>query len=371
VAVGYWRLDGQLAVSRSCRHCLRTVGGRPMLLPHLFDRTQFGYWRKSLLNYNTYWILTVLLGWFAIDQLYLRSPLTFVAKLVGNIFLFGIPYIYDVLQASLNQNKVKLYGTSAPILGQIGAGAGMFYDKAAPMSAVDKDRQWNFMIYALLLFATGIFGGESYFIGERMTGIIRTFMCLSIIFLPLAVIWWGYSLWQFFWKTEDVLDYHWQFFGAPKPERPIPLCPGILEQITIWVLETGKVIAEQIPGLNLIVLWLATIIQQLKVAYGFVAETVEAVAEAAPAVESAVQSVGSTEGFPAAVADERAAGQSGGAAAAQDATGLKPVGYGLIGLIVLIVVSGGTKFLNRVRQNVRSERSSKGTDDSPPEPGAI
>ena len=53
------------------------------MLPGLFNRTQFGYWQKSILNYNTYWILTVLLGWFAIDQLYLRSPITFVLKLIG------------------------------------------------------------------------------------------------------------------------------------------------------------------------------------------------------------------------------------------------------------------------------------------------
>ena len=350
-----------------------------MLLPHLFDRTQFGYWRKSILNYNTYWILTVLLGWFAIDQLYLRSPLTFLAKFVGNIFLFGIPYLYDVLQASLNQNKVKLYGTSAPILGQIGAGAGMFYDKAAPMSPEDAGKQWNFMIYAFLLFFTGLFGGESYFLGEKMTGIIRTFMCISIIFLPLAALWWGYSLWQFFWKTGDVLDYHWQFFGAPKPERPIPTCPGILEQITIWVLETGKVVAEQIPGINLLVPWLDTIIQGLKVAYGFAAETVEAVSKAVPAVQGAVEAVGpSVKGeFPQAVADERAAAGkvTGGGMAAADSsavnTSIKPIGYGILGVIVLIIVSGGTRFLNRIRQNVGSERSSQGKDDSPPQPGTI
>lgn len=334
------------------------------MLPGLFNRTQFGYWQKSILNYNTYWILTVLLGWFAIDQLYIRSPITFILKLIGNLFLFGIPYIYDVLQVSLNQDKVKLFGSSMPVLGQIGAGAGMFYDKIAPMSAEESDRKWNFMIYALLLFFTGIFGGDSYFLGDNMSGMIRTFLTISVIGLPLALLWWLYNMYIFFVKTGDLLDTNWQLFGAPEPEYPIPQCPGILQQITVWVWKTGIVVAEQIPGLNLFVPWMKTVLSALEVAYGMTKETITAVIKAAPEVIRAAEATQvDTSTFHKAVEEQKTT-MTGGAIENPNL-----VGYGLLGAIALITVSGGTRLFKNLWQN-GSKQGSKSTDE-PPKPRGI
>jgi hypothetical protein len=339
------------------------------MLPGLFNITQFGYWQKSILNYNTYWILTVLLGWFAIDQLYLRSPITFVLKLIGNLFLFGIPYIYDILQVSLNQDKVKLFGSSMPILGQVGAGAGMFYENISPMSAEDSDRKWNFMIYAFILLLTGIFGGDSYFLGDNMSGIIRTILTVSVIGLPLAIAWWVYNIYIFFAKTGDLLDQNWQFFGAPEPEYPIPQCPGILQQITVWVWKTGIVVAEQVPGLNLMVPWMKTVLSALEVAYGFTKETVKAVVEAAPKIAAAVEATAVDQSaYQKAVAEQKIEIPKpvlGGGST--DGPGL--LGYGLLGTIALITVSGGGRLIKNMLQN-GSKQGSKSTDE-PPKPRGV
>lgn len=341
------------------------------MLSGLFNRTQFGYWQKSILNYNTYWVLTILLGWLAIDQLYLRSPITFIIKLVGNLTLFGIPYIYDVLEASLNQDKVKLFGTSMPVLGQIGAGAGMFFENVAPMSAEESDKKWNFMIYAFMLMFFGLFGADSYFTGDNMSGMIRSVLTVSFIGLPLALVWWVYNLYRFFIKTGEVIDENWQLFGAPEPEYPIPQCPGILQQITVWLWKTAIVVAEQVPGLNLMVPWMKTVLSALEIAYGITKETVTAVVKAVPAVKSAVEATSISESaFQGAVAEQKAemvkptAPMMGGS---QESPSL--VGYGLVGALALITVSGGSKLLKNLWQN-GSKQASKRTDE-PPKPRGV
>jgi hypothetical protein len=44
----------------------------------------------TYLSYNVFLGLSVLGGFFALDHLYLRSPVSFVAKFFVNIFCFGV-----------------------------------------------------------------------------------------------------------------------------------------------------------------------------------------------------------------------------------------------------------------------------------------
>lgn len=351
------------------------------MLAALFNRTQFGYWQKSILNYDTYFVLTILLGWLAIDQLYLRSPITFILKLVGNIVFFGLPYFYDILEVSLNQDKVKLFGTSMPLLGQIGAGAGMFYENVAPLSAEESDRRFNFMIYSFMLLFFGIFGGDSYFTGDNMSGLIRTILTVSVIGLPLAIIWWVYNMYRFFIKTGDVLDENWQLFAAPEPEYPIPQCPGILQQITVYVWKTGIVVAKQIPGLNLLVPWMETVLSALEIAYGMAKDTTVAVIKAVPKVKSAMEAtqLGQSQ-FHNAVEEQKLNPVVPSAPPAERES-IKPIitggsaenssliGYGLIATIALITVSGGGRLLKNLLQNGSKQRSKNA--DEPPKPRGV
>lgn len=350
------------------------------------ERTQVGYWGKQLLNYDTYLLLAVVGGFFAIDQLYLRSPLTFLGKLLGNIFLFGIPWLYDILEGFLNDKRVKLFGTSAPMIGQLGVGGGMFLPEGQNLLPADGETKWNFLIYSVVLMFGGLFGGDSYLLGDTLGGMIRTGLCLTVILLPVAAIWWGAKLWEYYVNTGDLLDNNWEWFGAPKPAHPVKRCPGVLEEITIWVLKTARVVMRQIPGFGIFASMLDGLISSLEIAYGMVEaakDEVIAVAKTASRLPGSFDEMGSglAGQFPPAVAEAREE-QGIAPAAAAEAAPTKTVGgaseepssaitYSLLGTLALVLVSGGGKFIKEVWQNGRRQRSRESKNDRPPEPGAV
>lgn len=190
----------------------------------LFDRTQYSYW-KSNQSYNLFWILSILGGILALDHLYLRSPLTFLAKIVVNIFAFGIWWIYDATQATFNRDVIKMYGIGIPGFGPMGIGAGsLASDKPDP-------KHNSFLLYSLALIFGGLFGLDSYLTGDSKTGHTRLVCLISIIFTPIAILWWLINVLKLFFKTSDVIDANWEYFGAPKPEHlKKPLSATLVEK---------------------------------------------------------------------------------------------------------------------------------------------
>jgi len=187
----------------------------------IFDRTQYSYWKTNQ-SYNLFWILSVLGGILALDHLYLRSPITFLAKLIVNIFGLGIWWIYDATQASFNKDVVKMYGLGIPGMGPMGIGAGsLASDKPDPKHA-------TFLVYSLAVIFGGLFGVDSFVTGDKQTGLIRLICLISVIFTPIAIVIWLFKMGKFFFKTESVIEQYWEYFGAPKPEH---LSKPFLEQL--------------------------------------------------------------------------------------------------------------------------------------------
>ena len=60
------------------------------------------------LSYDVFMALAVIGGFFALDHLYLRSPLTFLAKIVINLLFFGVWWLWDALQAVFNDDVIKV-----------------------------------------------------------------------------------------------------------------------------------------------------------------------------------------------------------------------------------------------------------------------
>lgn len=164
----------------------------------------------TYLSYEVLMGLSVLGGYFGLDHLYLRSPLTFLAKLIVNLLCFGIWWIYDATQIVFNSDAVKLFGLGVPGLGPKGIAAGVF------ANPVHDKKHLQFFAYAACLIFGGAFGLDSFVVGDNRTGVVRLICLVSMIFAPIALGWWAYNLFNFFTDTKTVISENADFFGAPK-----------------------------------------------------------------------------------------------------------------------------------------------------------
>lgn len=163
------------------------------------------------LSYDMFVGLSVIGGLLALDHLYLRSPLTFIAKIVVNILTLGSWWLYDVSQAIFNKDVVKVFGLGVPGMGPKGIAAGVLAND------VPDKKHMAFFIYGLALLLGGIFGLDSFIVGDKQTGIIRIICLLTGILAPIAIIWWLINIGKFLFKTKNVTNQYWEYFGAPQP----------------------------------------------------------------------------------------------------------------------------------------------------------
>jgi hypothetical protein len=155
--------------------------------------------------------LSILGGLLDLDHLYLRSPLTFLLKLVLNILTLGTWWLYDATQAVFNKDVVKVFGLGVPGLGPKGIAAGVL------ASDIPDKKHMSFFLYALALILGGIFGLDSFIVGDKQSGLIRLVCLITGILAPIAIFWWLFNLGKFFIKTKDVINLYWEYFGAPPP----------------------------------------------------------------------------------------------------------------------------------------------------------
>lgn len=257
----------------------------------IFYRSRLDYWKKQNLSYGWYWFLAVFFGWLGLDQLYLGSPAAGVGKAILNMTMLGWPWLYDALNATLNREHIQMTGPINPLFGNIGVGAGRFVGDGGNVPESHK----NMLIYGLVLIFFGIFGADSFLVGDKLSGYMRLIMLFTFFFTPIAIIWWLYKLYLYFIRTDQLLDQNYVYFGAPKPTDPSLICPNVLEQITVWFVETLAAVIEYIPVVNNFVPLIRSLAESLKVAYGIAKETVgtaintaETIATAGESMESAL-----------------------------------------------------------------------------------
>ena len=81
-----------------------------------FSYTKAPFWENK--KVYSFWVLQLLTilptGFFGLDHLFLRSPLTALAKAFLNIFTLGFWYFYDILQVTVDRETVKSVGLSVP-----------------------------------------------------------------------------------------------------------------------------------------------------------------------------------------------------------------------------------------------------------------
>jgi hypothetical protein len=151
-----------------------------------FDYTQGAYWGGPWYPYWSLLLISVLGGYIGLDHLYLRSPTTALAKLLVNLFAFGLWYVYDLLQLFREKENVMKYGLTAPALGPLGIGAGMFTDNQPANVKISKSplRYFGYMMLVGLPF------GFDFVLAGDLNGALSRFISILLFFLwPISFIW--------------------------------------------------------------------------------------------------------------------------------------------------------------------------------------
>ena len=373
----------------------------------------------AYLSYDVFLGLSLIGGLLALDHLYLRSPLTFLAKIIINFLTFGSWWLYDASQAVFNKDVVKVFGLGVPGFGPKGIGAGVL------ASDTPDTKHLSFFLYGLSLIFGGLFGLDSFLVGDKQSGFIRIVCLLTGILAPVAIFWWLFNMAKFFFKTGDVMSLYWEYFGAPPPpehgmtigEKLATRFPflqkifGPITRIKNTVISTAENIAESPVEIAKSIITgpvkeaVETVVSDVKPILNVVLEPVEAAIQPLTnTLQTGLQTV--DDGFAlgknvlntgASLASKtlNVAGETANAAtkalsllpaAAALSSGFTPVAaqtaltaleqkgggdsgmlpYVLIGTLALIAVSGLIITYRRSKQNEQSKR-----DASPPEPGIL
>ena len=194
----------------------------------MYNSTSLKRWQVQNLDYNYYWAFTVLLGWFGVDYWYLGAPLTGLLKMIVNTGTFGYWWIYDILNATFNRPTVELFGPTMPFFGPTGcAGARFRQPDSGPQDKLDK--HMNYIIYGLVLGFVGIFGGDSYLIGNTFNAFIRLICLVTFIGIPIALIWWVINIYEYVFNANYFIDDAWNYLGAAPPDGDP--CPSIFTRM--------------------------------------------------------------------------------------------------------------------------------------------
>jgi hypothetical protein len=342
--------------------------------PSLFGDDDDGANNSIYLSYNVFLGLSLLGGFLALDHLYLRSPVTFLAKIIVNLLCFGVWYWYDALQAIWNSDVIKLYGLSVPVLGPKGIGAGVLA-KEKPSKL-----HLNFLIYSMCLLFGGIFGLDSFLVGDNRSGVIRLISLITIIGTPIAICWWCYNLFMYFTDTEYVINMNGPYFGRPGgsfasrllgfiPSFLVPIIKVLLQPVT-WAIALGN---ETLVTVNKGIDTLPKVASEITGTFKGLVNASQQVAAITPltalATVPALQESSNVQRAQQAQQSQMTGGpqtgpqQGGGSMIDSD---LNALPYTLLGTVAFISIAGFAVTYYRSKKNIKPE-----ADDSPPEPGVL
>jgi hypothetical protein len=305
------------------------------------------------LSYDILMGLSVLGGYFALDHLYLRSPTTFILKLIVNLACFGIWWLYDATHTVFNRDVVKVYGLGIPGMPSSRIASGVLI-KENPDS-----KHLRFFTYAACLVFGGMFGLDSFVTGDNESGIIRLLCLVSVILAPVALVWWGYGLFMFFLNTRYVVDENWGFFGAPASTTARKM-----SSMFTYFLGPMKDSADSITkmGENT-----SGFLKNISAIPGHLIGFGTLVANAIYNVKGPIGAIRNSL-FPKVVVG---GGQSGGAITdtplmESDSSILS---YILVGTILMVFIGGCVVAYRRESENMKNMKGDK--DDVPPEPNSV
>lgn len=338
------------------------------------------------LSYDIFLGLSVFGGFFGLDHLYLRSPWTFLAKMVVNMMFFGIWWIYDMVHALFNSDTIRVYGLGIPGWGPAGIGAGVLSNE------VPDRKHYRFFVYALALLFGGAFGLESFLLGYNDLGILRFVSLISLIFAPLSLLQWGYNVFKFFVYTEDVVSSNYKFFGAPYSSvtdwlrSRFPLLALIFSPMETLKYMVNKIVGPALiepitktaqSAINTAEHAISTVDNTVQLGRNVLSKSTEVIDQVGKTIDTLSQASMFTPAASMYATAQSALGQQQGGSLPSvpsvSSDHLNKTGYLFLGTLCLIVLTGFCTAIYRIRNGSQREQQQRGQqpDDTPPEPGVL
>ena len=361
----------------------------------MFDYTQSKFWKGSWYPYWSLMLMTIIGGFFGLDHVWLRSPLSGLLKCIVNILTLGLWYFYDILQILGEKDSVMKNGLSAPIVGALGIGAGMFKD-SNPGGPTARS-PLKFMAYMLLLWMP--FGIDLYIAGDSNGAMIKFFLTMLLIpfVLPffIAVIWGFVNIARSIFMPKDLftkgtyrvfpMSWFMDPFG-PSSLGPVDVPNGIGECGTGGIGQVlGNITSELFTKVPVVAATIATV--ETAKATADIATTAAKGASAAieksteayknivdGVIKPATQVIGTGVSLGSNLAAIKSQGLIGSAATkilqkGGGSSGNSGADLALLGLFTLILGGGTISAINRMGLNGSLfNKQKQDANDSPPEP---
>jgi len=217
-------------------------------LQALFFPSSYQRWDTHNLQWGVYTTLSVLFGWCGADLLYLGSPLAAILKAGVNLFTFGYWWIFDAMVALNAQDRVKLFGTTIPLVGPSGIGAFRFNDENVtgedPLAIA---KHMNFLFYSVTLLGAGWLGLDQLLAGDAFSCFLHIVALVSMIGIPLAFAAYAIRSYMLIFDTTRVIDQNWEYFGAKQPKNKAAACPNIVAQTVATAAGATVAVGEASP----------------------------------------------------------------------------------------------------------------------------
>ena len=239
--------------------------------------TQGDYWKGSgkgggQIGYWMYLVFVVVFGLLGLDHLLLRSPVTFLLKLLTMIPLLGFWWIYDIAQVTGEWDLVKEHGLGIPFYGPMGIGKGMFInEKGTNLAPLDIPRPWLFAANVYLTLTFFVFPLNKIVVGDYTGAFAQMLMYFpGMLFFGVGVFlaagWGLYDLYRIFFDTRGVLEKGvarippatwWPFSmnpyakkGTLGPRKDDPVTPGIIEAVAGIPLKVVNAYGSAVEGIG-------------------------------------------------------------------------------------------------------------------------
>jgi hypothetical protein len=171
-----------------------------MKIEGLFDYTQRDFWGGPWYRYWMLIVATIFCGFWGGDHFLLRSPTSAFLKLLVNIFGLGIWWFYDICQIVGEKDTVMKHGLSAPIVGPLGIGAGMFVDNQP--NATTSKSPLRYLAYLVLMFIP--WGFDLVIAGDYKGGLAKFLSTIAFFLWPVLIIWMIFGVFRAFFMPKTL-----------------------------------------------------------------------------------------------------------------------------------------------------------------------